>query len=75
MTLSHLKKEESNDRTPVETATTSLPQTGLRFEEQVELSPVVGDGGRAGEPVRHSGGGPLRAVPAPGVLNFPQDKF
>ena len=51
MTLSHLKKEEIDNQTPVETATTSLPQTGLRFEEQVELSPVVGDGGRAGEPV------------------------
>ena len=70
MTLSHLKKEESDDQSPVETATTSLPRAELLLEGQVELGPVEGDGVLAGGPVQPSVGDPPQAAPAPDVLNF-----
>ena len=70
MTLSHLKKEESDDQTPVETATTGLPHTGLLLEGHTELGPVVGDGTLAGGPAQSSAGDPPQAAPVPEVLNF-----
>ena len=70
MTLSHLKKEESDDQTPVETATTSLPHAGLLLEGHAELGPVAGDGVLAGGHVQSSAGDPPQAAPVPEVLNF-----